>query len=110
MATKRFKLSDFCLAFFLGLLVLLGSHNKSYASSKSAIAGASKLSTQLDSNLGASELFDIANAVGPFVDEIRKANPSAIALKEMKRILNEMRLKTSTKVAEIEARSVLLWP
>jgi len=97
------KLLEYPICFLFATLILVGISGDTNASSKSAIAGASKLSAKLDGDLGATDLFDIANKVGPFIDEIRRADPSARSLKEMKRILNDMRQKTSSKVAEIEA-------
>ena len=86
------------------LILFLGLQPKEVvASSKRAITGVTELSARLDGDLDAAELFAIANEVGPFIDQIRKANPSPNSLKKMKALLNEMRQKTSGKVAEIEA-------
>ena len=86
------------------LILFLGFQPKEVvASSKRAITGVTELSARLDGDVGAAELFAIANEVGPFIDQIRKANPSPNSLKKMKALLNEMRQKTSGKVAEIEA-------
>ena len=93
---------SFILTFLLILFV--GFQPKGVlASSKRAINNVTELSARLDGDVGATELFAIANEVGPFIDQIRKANPSPNALKKMKALLNEMRQKTSGKVAQIEA-------
>ena len=83
------KLLEYPICFLFATLILVGISGDTNASSKSAIAGASKLSAKLDGDLGATDLFDIANKVGPFIDEIRRADPSARSLKEMKRIFKD---------------------
>ena len=84
-------------SFILTVLLTLffGSQPKEVmASSKRAISGVTELSARLDGDVGATELFAIANEVGPFIDQIRKANPSPNSLKKMKAL--KMRLSNYT--------------